>query len=73
MSVTTSTNPAARLGAIVVSVARGSAAETAGIIAGDEIIRVNGRAPRDIIEWQLATDAAEVDVEVLRSAGGTRV
>jgi putative radical SAM enzyme (TIGR03279 family) len=66
MSVTTST-PAARLGAIVVSVARGSAAETAGIIAGDEIIRVNGRAPRDIIEWQLATDAAEVDVEVLRS------
>jgi putative radical SAM enzyme (TIGR03279 family) len=38
----------------------------AGILAGDEIIRVNGRAPRDIIEWQLATDAGEVDVEVLR-------
>jgi putative radical SAM enzyme (TIGR03279 family) len=65
MAVTTSS--AARLGALVVSVARGSAAEVAGILAGDEIIRVNGRAPRDIIEWQLATDAGEVDVEVLRS------
>lgn len=65
MAVTTSS--AARLGALVVSVARGSAAEAAGILAGDEIIRVNGRTPRDIIEWQLATDAGEVDVEVLRS------
>jgi putative radical SAM enzyme (TIGR03279 family) len=65
-SVTSTTNSATRLGAIVLSVARGSAAEAAGIHPGDEIIRVNGRAPRDIIEWQLATDAAEVDVEVLR-------
>ena len=65
--MTTSTSSPARLGALVVSVARDSAAEAAGILAGDEIIRVNGRAPRDIIEWQLATDAAEVDIEVLRS------
>jgi putative radical SAM enzyme (TIGR03279 family) len=65
--MTVSTSPAARLGALVVSVSRGSAAQVAGIVAGDEIIRVNGRIPRDIIEWQLATDAAEVDVEVLRS------
>jgi putative radical SAM enzyme (TIGR03279 family) len=66
-SVTSTSQTATRLGAIVLSVARGSAAEIAGIHPGDEIIRVNGRAPRDIIEWQLATDAAEVDVEVLRS------
>ncbi len=65
--MTVSTSPASRLGALVVSVARGSAAEMAGIVAGDEIVRVNGRVPRDIIEWQLATDAGEVDVEVLRS------
>lgn len=57
---------APRAGAQVLSVAPGSPAEAAGIHPGDEIIRVNGRAPRDIIEWQLATDAAEVDVEVLR-------
>lgn len=55
-----------RAGAQVVSVAPGSPAETAGIHPGDEIFRVNGRAPRDIIEWHLATDAGEVDVEVLR-------
>jgi putative radical SAM enzyme (TIGR03279 family) len=66
-SVSSSTNTATRLGAIVLSVARGSAAEQAGLHPGDEIIRVNGRTPRDIIEWQLATDAAEVDVEVLRN------
>jgi putative radical SAM enzyme (TIGR03279 family) len=65
-SVNSATNSATRLGAIVLAVARGSAAETAGIFPGDEIIRVNGRTPRDIIEWQLATDAEAVDIEILR-------
>ena len=35
-------------------------------MAGDEIVRVNGDVPRDIIEWQLATDEADVELDVRR-------
>ena len=34
--------------------------------AGDEIVRVNGDVPRDIIEWQMATDEADVELDVSR-------
>ena len=54
------------LAPIVVSVAPGSAADAVGVVAGDEIVRINGDVPRDIIEWQLATDEADVDLDVLR-------
>ena len=51
---------------VVVSVAPGSAAERAGLCAGDEVVTINGMVPRDIIEWQFAADEAEVELELLR-------
>ena len=51
---------------VVVSVAPGSAAERAGLCAGDEVVTINGIVPRDIIEWQFAADEAELEIEVLR-------
>jgi putative radical SAM enzyme (TIGR03279 family) len=54
------------LAPMVVAVAAGSPADLVGVRTGDEIVRVNGDAPRDIIEWQMATDEAEVDLDVRR-------
>jgi putative radical SAM enzyme (TIGR03279 family) len=58
--------PARSLAPLVVAVAAGSPAAAAGVLAGDEIVRVNGQEPRDIIEWQLATDEADVELDVRR-------
>ena len=54
------------LAPLVVSVRADSAAARQGVQVGDEIIRVNGVMPRDIIEWQLAADDAEIDLDVSR-------
>ena len=54
------------LAPIVVSVRAGSAAAEVGVAVGDEIVRVNGVVPRDIIEWQLAADDAEIELDVAR-------
>ena len=51
---------------IVVSVAPGSPAEIAGIVPGDEIARVDGQVPRDVIEWQMFTDEADIHLDVQR-------
>ena len=51
---------------LVVAVAPGSPAEQAGILAGDEIVALNGVRPRDVIEWQLLTDEADLILEVSR-------
>ncbi len=58
--------PAGSLAPVVVAVAPGSPASLAGVHAGDEIVRVNGEVPRDIIEWQLAADEADVELDVQR-------
>ena len=50
----------------VVAVAPGSPADRAGLEAGDEVLRLNGEVPRDVIQWRLLTDEAEVEVEVRR-------
>ncbi|MEX2625278.1 MAG: DUF512 domain-containing protein [Ilumatobacteraceae bacterium] len=55
--------------ATVVAVAPGSPAEHAGVVPGDEIVRVSGEVPRDIIEWQWLTDAGEVSLDVVRHGG----
>src|SRR3954453_9875981 len=51
---------------VVVAVARGSAAERAGLQPGDEIARIDGLRPRDVIEWQYATDEADIELDVVR-------
>jgi putative radical SAM enzyme (TIGR03279 family) len=52
----------------VESVVPGSPAAEAGIVAGDEITAVDGHMPRDIIEWRLATDEPDVEVDVRRGS-----
>ena len=52
----------------VVAVAPGSPAERAGLVPGDEVVLVSGRAPRDVIEWRVLVDDADVELEV-RSGG----
>jgi len=51
---------------VVVSVAPGSAAERAGLCAGDEVVSINGIVPRDVIEWQFAADEGDVEIELNR-------
>ena len=52
---------------VVVSIAPGSPAERAGLVPGDEITRVDGLTPRDVIEWQLSTDVADPHLDVVRN------
>ena len=58
--------PSRSLAPVVVSVTAGSPAALAGVMAGDEIMRINGDVPRDIIEWQMAADEADVELDVSR-------
>jgi putative radical SAM enzyme (TIGR03279 family) len=55
---------------VVVSVAPGSPAEAAGLRPGDTVAAVNGRVPRDVIEWRLWTDEEEVALDVERAGLG---
>jgi putative radical SAM enzyme (TIGR03279 family) len=50
----------------VVAVAPGSPAARVGVAVGDEVASVNGQVPRDVIQWRLLSDDAEVDLDVER-------
>jgi putative radical SAM enzyme (TIGR03279 family) len=50
----------------VVAVAASSPAAKAGIVVGDEIRSMNGMTPRDVIEYQLLADEAEISLEIGR-------
>jgi putative radical SAM enzyme (TIGR03279 family) len=50
----------------VVAVEPGSAAENAGLAAGDEVMSISGVTPTDVIAWQLLVDEADPSLAVLR-------
>jgi putative radical SAM enzyme (TIGR03279 family) len=55
----------------VAAVAPGSPADLAGLLPGDEILSINGRIPRDVIQYRLLVDEDQVDLELRR--GGLEV
>jgi putative radical SAM enzyme (TIGR03279 family) len=50
----------------VVSVVDGSPAHRAGLKVNDELLSVDGRVPRDVIEYRLLVDEADPELEVRR-------
>ena len=50
----------------ILEVEPGSPAAAFGLTSGDELVRVNGVAPTDVIEYQQLVDDAELDVELIR-------
>ncbi|MBV8303872.1 MAG: DUF512 domain-containing protein [Acidimicrobiia bacterium] len=50
----------------VVAIAPSSPAQRAGLEPGDEVVALNGHQPRDVIQWQLLADDADIDVTVRR-------
>src|ERR1700722_11976727 len=50
----------------VVAVSESSAADLSGPRPGDEILLLNGRSPRDVIEYSLLVDEADLDLVVRR-------
>jgi len=58
--------------AVVAQVLPGSKAESAGIGPGDRIVRVNGRAPRDYIDYRYLAAEPQVSLTVQAARGGLR-
>lgn len=50
----------------VTAVRSGSPAERVGIAVGDTLVSINGEVPRDVIQYQLLVDAAEVSFDLER-------
>ena len=65
---------------LIAEVVPGSAADTAGLLPGDEIVAIDGEVPTDVIRWQVLVDEAdpilslqrgglELEIEVQKGAG----
>src|SRR5688500_3822679 len=57
----------------IVAVAPGSPAAAAGLAPGDQLVRLNGQVPRDIIQYRLLTDDSDLTVEVDRGGLGLTI
>ncbi len=57
----------------IVAVEEGSAAEIAGIQSGDELININGRQPRDILEYRQLIDSNKVAIEIRRKGESQKI
>jgi putative radical SAM enzyme (TIGR03279 family) len=55
----------------VVAVTPGSAAELSGLQVGDEILAIDGRSPRDVLEYQRLVDESDIVLDIRR--GGLEV
>jgi putative radical SAM enzyme (TIGR03279 family) len=51
---------------LVIAVAPGSPADKAGLVPGDEVVALNGQVPRDVIQWRVLADEADLELEVRR-------
>jgi putative radical SAM enzyme (TIGR03279 family) len=54
----------------VVAVTESSPADLSGLRAGDELLFLNGRSPRDVIEYSLLVDEPDLDIVVRRRGLG---
>jgi putative radical SAM enzyme (TIGR03279 family) len=54
---------------LVSAVVPGSLAEEAGIEAGDAVVSVDGRVPRDVVDFQFFAAAHEVEVAIKKANG----
>ncbi|MEY2421306.1 MAG: hypothetical protein QOI95_1373 [Acidimicrobiaceae bacterium] len=57
----------------IVAVAPGSPAAAAGLAPGDQLVRLNGQIPRDIIQYRLLTDDSDLTVELDRGGLGLTI
>jgi putative radical SAM enzyme (TIGR03279 family) len=57
----------------VLAVAPGSAAARAGVAAGDDVVSIDGEPLRDVIQYRLAADEAELTLELNRGGLGFTV
>ena len=55
--------------AVVTMVEAGSIAEELGVQPGDKIVRINGVAPRDLIDYRILISEEELTLEVVDPAG----
>ncbi len=51
---------------LIIAITPESPAATAGLCVGDEVVRINGQMPRDIIEWRYLVDEADLELDVMR-------
>lgn len=59
--------------ATIASVAPGSPAAVVGVAPGDELVSIGGRPLRDVIEFRVLSDEAEVTLELRRGGHGLSV
>ena len=50
----------------IVAVVPGSAGARAGLAVGDEVVAVDGEAPRDVLEWRFLVDEPDLQLDLRR-------